>query len=34
MAAEIERQVREKAGVQGQGGIDLLDEDRSAGEEE
>ena len=33
MAAEIERQVREKAGVQGQGGIDLLDEERT-GEEE
>jgi len=34
VAAEIERQVREKAGVQGQEGIDLLDVDKSGGEEE
>ena len=33
MAAEIERQSSEKAGVQGQGGIDLLDEDRTVAEE-
>jgi recombination protein RecA len=33
MAALIERQVRERAGVQGQGGIDLLEEDRTAEEE-